>query len=232
MTTIKTCTIPDEYKHVVFKDLENYIKFEDLYDHKFTQDEKRALIANLGIDEVTQIEDSIKAYSKNPVSSEALYKELKNKADWKALEQTIQDVRKLKGWTPKGLLIQQGNKVAYYDTRADVKIVLPTSLSQFENDLMELPSPHTWYYASSNGDKYSIYFPDHTDIRNLYNNVGGPINALTANGERISLRLNKVGDTVSNVIFINGVQYSASAVGPIPSEESVNGICVTKREQI
>lgn len=134
MTTIKTCTIPDEYKHVVYKDLENYLTKEDLYSYKYTDAEKRQIIANLGIDEVTKIDDKLIPYSNNPVSGGTLFNELNKKADLQVLQPIVKDVQKLKGKLPHGLILRKGDTATYYDTTKDVQVTIPTKISDLEND--------------------------------------------------------------------------------------------------
>jgi gas vesicle protein len=48
MQTLKTCSIPDEYRTVCFKDLEEYLKVDDLL-YGYSQLEQATIRKNLGI---------------------------------------------------------------------------------------------------------------------------------------------------------------------------------------
>lgn len=140
MTTLKSCSIDDQYKHVSFKDLEGYLAKDD-YLSGYCETEKELVRQNLGIETYT-IDSKLSDLSTNPVENQAVAKALRHKADIDKLPKVaitgdFDDLyRKPKGIpNPEFLVINGPNGTVGYNGSAPVKVEIPTNVSELVNDI-------------------------------------------------------------------------------------------------
>lgn len=140
MTTLKSCSIDDQYKHVSFKDLEGYLAKDD-YLSGYCEAEKELVRQNLGIETYT-IDSKLSDISTNPVENQAVAKALRHKADIDKLPKVAitgnyEDLcRKPKAIpNPEFLVITGPNGTVGYNGAVPVKIDIPTNLSELTNDV-------------------------------------------------------------------------------------------------
>lgn len=83
MQRIQTCTLPDDFRHVCFKDLEQYINVDNFIDilKGFSSEELNQIRAVLGIPNQYHIDSKVNGLSRNPVENQAVCKALSKKAD-------------------------------------------------------------------------------------------------------------------------------------------------------
>jgi hypothetical protein len=140
MTTLKSCSIDDQYKHVSFKDLEGYLRKDD-YLSGYCEAEKELVRQNLGI-EVYKVDSKLSDLSTNPVENKVIAKALKNKADIDKLPKVAItgnycDLHNKPHYlpNPEFLVIVDSNGTVGYNGEAPVKVKLPTHMSELTNDV-------------------------------------------------------------------------------------------------
>lgn len=141
MQRIQTCDLPNDYRHVCFKDLEAYINIDNFIDvlKGYSSIELNEIKKALGIPSTIFIDSDMNMYSKNPVENRAIFEALSKKVD----KSRIADVaitgcyRDLKGTpinlpNPEGLVIQDSNgEYKVYDGSEAIKITLPQQIKDF-----------------------------------------------------------------------------------------------------
>jgi len=139
MTTLKSCSIDDQYKHVSFKDLNGYLRKDD-YLSGYCEPEKELIRQNLGIETYT-IDSKMSDISTNPVENQAIANALKHKADIDRLPKVaitgdFDDLyRKPDAFpNPEFLVIDGPNGSVGYNGSAPVKVEIPTHVSELVND--------------------------------------------------------------------------------------------------
>ena len=139
MTTLKSCSIDDQYKHVSFKDLEGYLRKDD-YLSGYCEAEKELVRQNLGI-ETYKVDSKLSDLSTNPVENQAVSNALKSKADIDklpkvALTGNYCDLihKPVYMPNPEYLIIVDQNGSVGYNGEAPVKVKIPTHLSELTND--------------------------------------------------------------------------------------------------
>lgn len=147
MQTLKTCNLDDEYKHVCFKDLEDYLKKDDLL-AGYSQLEQEKIRQNLGIvNQEISVDKELNVFSENPVQNKAVFAEFTKKADIDklpevALSGRYGDLKDTPCYLPNPELLVVYNSVTAlntketvtYDGSKSVVISMPTKVSQLEND--------------------------------------------------------------------------------------------------
>lgn len=143
MQTLKTCGLTDEYKHVCFKDLEDYLKKDD-YLAGYSAVEKDLVKRNLSIiDWNNAVFDSkLNLASENAVQNKVLCAELIKKLDLDntakvAISGDFNDLYNRPISLPngypfmvEGLIDKKVQTVSYFGNEL-VKITLPTKLSDY-----------------------------------------------------------------------------------------------------
>lgn len=129
MQTLQSCEIQDLYKHVCFKDLENYIRKDGLYDtlKGLCQIELDKIKAVLGINSV-YVDKVLREYSPNAIANGVVTAALRAKADIEALSQVAftgnyNDLLNTPCTMPNpyGLFIKMGTEKEWYYDGGDVK---------------------------------------------------------------------------------------------------------------
>lgn len=145
MTTLKSCSIDDQYKHVSFKDLDGYLRKDD-YLSGYCETEKELVRQNLGI-ETFRVDSKLSDLSTNPVQNKAITNALKEKADIDKLPKVAitGDYCDLHHKpthlpNPEYLVIVDANGCVGYNGEEALKIKLPTHVSELTNDLGFLTS--------------------------------------------------------------------------------------------
>lgn len=140
MTTLKSCSIDDQYKHVSFKDLEKYLAKDD-YLSGYCETEKELVRQNLGI-ETYKVDSKLSDLSTNPVENRVIANALKGKADIDKLPKValtgnycdlIHKPHFLPN--PEFLVIVDSNGTVGYNGENPVKVKLPTHMSELTNDV-------------------------------------------------------------------------------------------------
>ena len=81
MQTLKTCSLTDDYKHVCFKDLDCYVRKDDLL-AGYSSLEQEKIRKNLGIvNQDIQIDRELNIYSENPLQNKVVYNALNQKVN-------------------------------------------------------------------------------------------------------------------------------------------------------
>ena len=140
MTTLKSCSIDDQYKHVSFKDLDGYLRKDD-YLAGYCEAEKELVRKNLGI-EVYKVDSKMSDLSTNPVENQAITHALKCKADINKLPKVAItgdycDLHRkpMHLPNPEFLVIDGADGTVGYNGSAPLKIKLPTHTSELVNDV-------------------------------------------------------------------------------------------------
>lgn len=142
MQTYKTCEISDEYKHVCFKDLENYITVDNFIDvlRGYSDIELEQIRKELNIPIAIKVDEELNIYSTNPVQNSTLTQVLYKKADIDklatvSLTGNYEDLNNLpcKLPNPEPLIIKgEGNPRLYDGTHGEI-IKLPTSIKDLDD---------------------------------------------------------------------------------------------------
>ena len=179
METLKSCEIADQYKHVCFKDLENYIRKDQLAStlSGLCQIELDKIKNILGINSV-YVDKVLREYSPNAIANGTVTAALRHKADINALSKVAFTGKHddLEGSpctlpNPDCLLIESGAGLQHYDGSEPVKIVIPVVPENLTETLQELQ------VAIENINDECINKIEHI----LVNNVEVPIDCKTVN---------------------------------------------------
>lgn len=142
MRTLKSCEIQDAYKHVCFKDLEDYIRKDGLYDtlKGLCQIELDKIKSVLGINSV-YVDKVLKEYSPNAIANGTVTAALREKVSRTELAQVAfsGDYNDLIHKpchlpNPCGLMVVGLDGSQFYDGGEPVKINIPTDLSQLTDE--------------------------------------------------------------------------------------------------
>lgn len=165
MTTLKSCSIDDQYKHVSFKDLEGYLR-KDNYLAGYCEAEKELVRQNLGI-ETYKVDSKLSDLSTNPVENRVVSNALKFKADIDklpkvALTGNYCDLLHKPVYmpNPEYLVIVDSNGTVGYNGEAPVKVKIPTHMSELTNDGGYLTQAELDNGLYVRGVKMSTYDPD------------------------------------------------------------------------
>lgn len=175
MTTLKSCSIDDQYKHVSFKDLEGYLAKND-YLGGYCEAEKELVRQNLGI-ETYKTDSKLSEFSTNPVENRVVTEALKSKADIHRLPKVAVtgdycDLHHKPHFlpNPQFLVIQDSNGTVGYNGEEPLKIKLPTHTSELVNDAGFLTDQSLLMLNYVKGIKTTtsnIIFPDGNGIITL-----------------------------------------------------------------
>lgn len=141
MQRLQTCELPNDFRHVCFKDLQGYISVDNFLDalKGFSSIELNEIRKVLGVPENIYVDKDINMCSTNPVENRAVFDALSNKVD----KNKIADVaitgcyRDLKGTpihlpNPEGLVIQDANgEYKVYDGSEAIKVTIPQQIKDF-----------------------------------------------------------------------------------------------------
>lgn len=141
MQNYKICSLPDDYQKVVWKDLEEYLRKDDLL-AGYSSIEQQKIRQNLGINFDFSIDTVIDNKSSNPVSNKAIYKALAEKVDTDSITKVALtgDFDDLSNKpchlpNPELLIINEGEKQTPYDGSESAIISIPTKMSDLTTDL-------------------------------------------------------------------------------------------------
>lgn len=143
MQRLQTCELPNDFRHVCFKDLQGYISVDNFLDalKGFSSIELNEIRRILGVPENIYVDKNINMCSTNPVENRAVFDALSNKVD----KNKIADVaitgcyRDLKGTpihlpNPEGLVIQdQNGEYKVYDGSEAIKVTIPQQIKDFSD---------------------------------------------------------------------------------------------------
>lgn len=143
MQRLQTCELPNDFRHVCFKDLQGYISVDNFLDalKGFSSIELNEIRKILGVPENIYVDKNINMCSTNPVENRAVFDALSNKVD----KNKIADVaitgcyRDLKGTpihlpNPEGLVIQdQNGEYKVYDGSEAIKVTIPQQIKDFSD---------------------------------------------------------------------------------------------------
>lgn len=177
MQRIQSCNLPNDYRHVCFKDLEAYINIDNFIDtlKGYSSIELNEIKKILGVPSTIYIDSDMNMYSKNPVENRAVFEALSQKVD----KQKIADIaitgcyRDLKGTpiqlpNPEGLVIQDSDgNYKIYDGSEALKITLPQHIKDFPD--------------------WKEFIVDYTAIERMV-----PIKNITLNGVMLPINSGKV----------------------------------------
>lgn len=138
MQTLKTCSLTDDYKHVCFKDLDCYVRKDDLL-AGYSSLEQEKIRKNLGIiNQDIQIDRELNIYSENPLQNKVVYNALNQKVNIDSLADVAitGEYRDIKHKpcelpNPEVLVVKSATKNYVYDGKDPVAIELPTSIKDF-----------------------------------------------------------------------------------------------------
>lgn len=141
MQTTTTCSLNDDYKHVCFKDLENYLKKDSLLSG-YSSLEQEKIRQNLGITNWDQVEfdPKLSIYSENAVKNKVITEALSKKIDINkladvAITGNYKDLlnKPCQLPNPEILLFKGGldAKNTVYDGSENVIVNLPSKVSDF-----------------------------------------------------------------------------------------------------
>lgn len=142
MQTIKTCNLSDEYKHVCFKDLEDYIAIDKFVDvlNGYSDLELAKIRQALQVPNNIKVDDVLNPYSTNPVENNVIYDALTRKADINKLARVAmtgnyEDLNNTpcKLPNPDALVIKGYGQPIIYDGNETVVLEIPTSVKDLKD---------------------------------------------------------------------------------------------------
>ncbi len=142
MSTLKSCEISDLYKHVCFKDLEDYIRKDGLYDtlKGLCQIELDKIKSVLGINSV-YVDKVLREYSPNAIANGVVTAALREKADKNELARVAfsgshNDLSDKPCYLPNpcGVMFNGLDGRQFYDGAEAVTVNIPTDLSQLSDN--------------------------------------------------------------------------------------------------
>lgn len=174
MQRLQTCELPNDFRHVCFKDLQSYISIDNFIDilRGYSDVEINEIKKLLGIPSTIYVDKDINMYSTHPVENRAVFDALSKKVDKNriatvAITGSYKDLSNvpINLPNPEGLVIQDKNgEYQVYDGSKAMKITLPQSVKDLGD----------WKDFIVDYDRIEKMLP----IRNiLFNGVLLPVNA-------------------------------------------------------
>ncbi len=138
MQRLQTCELPNDFRHVCFKDLQSYISIDSFIDilRGYSDVEINEIKKLLGIPSTVYVDKDINMYSTHPVENRAVFDALSKKVDKNRIA-TVAITGSYKDLSdvpvnlpnPEGLIIQDKNgEYQVYDGSEAMKITLPQSV--------------------------------------------------------------------------------------------------------
>lgn len=196
MQTIKTCNLSDEYKHVCFKDLEDYIAIDKFVDvlNGYSDLELAKIRQALQVPNNIKVDDVLNPYSTNPVENDVIYDALTRKADINKLARVAmtgnyEDLNNTpcKLPNPDALVIKGYGQPIIYDGNETVVLEIPTSVKDLKD----------WELVHIDYDKIKSLVP----IKNIaVNNVIVPPNECGVVNLQV-LTLKELNDALADLDF-------------------------------
>lgn len=196
MQTIKTCNLSDEYKHVCFKDLEDYIAIDKFVDvlNSYSDLELTKIRQALQVPNNIKVDDVLNPFSTNPVENNVIYDALTRKADINKLARVAMtgnydDLNNTpcKLPNPDALVIKGYGQPIIYDGNETVVLEIPTSVKDLRD----------WELVHIDYDKIKSLVP----IKNIaVNNVIVPPNECGVVNLQV-LTLKELNDALANIDF-------------------------------
>lgn len=196
MQTIKTCNLSDEYKHVCFKDLEDYIAIDKFVDvlNGYSDLELAKIRQALQVPNNIKVDDVLNPYSTNPVENDVIYNALTRKADINKLARVAmtgnyEDLNNTpcKLPNPDALVIKGYGQPIIYDGNETVVLEIPTSVKDLKD----------WELVHIDYDKIKSLVP----IKNIaVNNVIVPPNECGVVNLQV-LTLKELNDALADLDF-------------------------------
>lgn len=196
MQTIKTCNLSDEYKHVCFKDLEDYIAIDKFVDvlNGYSDLELAKIRQALQVPNNIKVDDVLNPFSTNPVENDVIYDALTRKADINKLARVAMtgnydDLNNTpcKLPNPDALVIKGYGQPIIYDGNETVVLEIPTSVKDLKD----------WELVHIDYDKIKSLVP----IKNIaVNNVIVPPNECGVVNLQV-LTLKELNDALADLDF-------------------------------
>lgn len=143
MQRVQTCELPDDFRHVCFKDLQAYINIDNFIDilKGYSEVELNEIKKALGLPSSIYIDKDMNMYSTNPVENRAVFEALSKKVDKDRVANIAitGQYRDLKGTpialpNPEGLVIQDvSGEYQVYDGTQAMKVTLPQSIKDLKD---------------------------------------------------------------------------------------------------